>query len=277
MRLRELSPSGVVGTGIVLGVVAIALFGPVFFSGSTEIVGRPFMMPTPGHPLGLDGYGRDVLTRLMNGGFTILLLVTATTALVYAVGAPVGLFTALHSRALSASALWLFDCLLAFPPLLLVLLLAASTAGGVTAAVIAVAASQVPWVTRLVRAAASEVATSGYVDAARLRGESTWSIMWRELLPNIRATMLADLGLRITVSILLITSASFLGVGLRPPTADWGLMAAENRNGLALQPWAVLAPAAMIALLTVGVNLMFDAWPKTSGRRYGAELPENEA
>lgn len=277
MHSREWAPSGVVGTGIVLGVVAIALFGPVFFSGSTEIVGRPFMMPTSGHPLGLDGYGRDVLTRLMNGGLTILLLVTATTALVYAVGAPVGLFTALHSRALGGSALWFFDCLLAFPPLLLVLLLAASTDGGVTAAVIAVAASQVPWVTRLVRAAASEVAASGYVDSARLRGESTWSIMWRELLPNIGATMLADLGLRITVSILLITSASFLGVGLRPPTADWGLMAAENRNGLALQPWAVLAPAAMIALLTVGVNLMFDAWPKTPGRRHSAELPENEA
>ncbi|MGO4841353.1 ABC transporter permease subunit, partial [Rhizobiaceae sp. 2RAB30] len=124
-------------------------------------------MPTPEHPLGLDGYGRDVLTRLMNGGLTILLLVTATTTLVYAVGVPVGLFTALHGRALSTSVLWLFDCLLAFPPLLLVLLLAASTGGGVTTAVVAVAASQVPWVTRLVRAAASEVAANGYVDTAR--------------------------------------------------------------------------------------------------------------
>lgn len=277
MRLRDWGPSGVVGAAIVLGILAIALFGPVFFHGSTDIVGRPFLMPTPEHPLGLDGYGRDVLTRLMNGGLTILLLVTATTALVYAVGVPVGLFTALHGRALSSSVLWLFDCLLAFPPLLLVLLLAASTDGGVTTAVVAVAASQVPWVTRLVRAAASEVAANGYVDTARLRGESTWSIMWRELLPNIRATMLADLGLRITVSILLITSASFLGVGLRPPTADWGLMAAENRNGLSLQPWAVLAPAAMIALLTVGVNLMFDAWPKASRRRHGAGPSEGDA
>lgn len=271
MRASDWGMSGLVGVGIVAAVTGIALFGPIFFEGSTEIVGRPFMPPTEGHPLGLDGYGRDVLIRLMNGGATILVLVSLTTALVYLLALPIGLFTALHGSKMSAAALWLIDCLLAFPPLLLVLLLAASTDGGAAVAVIAVAISQVPWVTRLVRAAASEVAGNGYVDSARLRGESTFSIMRRELLPNIRSTLLADLGLRITISILLITGASFLGVGLRPPVADWGLMVAENRNGLALQPYAVLAPASMIAFLTVGVNLLFDAWPLPGKGRYGME------
>ena len=267
MRLSLLGPTGIVGAALVLAVIAVAALGPFFFPDPTAIVGRPFGPPVPGHPLGFDSTGRDVLTRLMNGGYTVLLLVSGTTALAYLVGVPIGLFTALRETPASGVALWLIDCLLAFPPLLLVLLLAASTDGGITAAVVAVAASQVPWVTRLVRAAASDVATRGYVDSARLRGESTLAIMGRELLPNIRATLLADLGLRLTVSILLITSASFLGVGLRPPVADWGLMAAENRNGLALQPYAVLAPAAMIALLTVGVNLFFDSLPLARARR----------
>ncbi|MBV9165060.1 MAG: ABC transporter permease, partial [Solirubrobacterales bacterium] len=156
--------------------------------------------------------------------------------------------------------------------LLFLLILATGSGGGETSAVIGVAIIQMPGIARIVRAATLEVTGRGYVEAAVARGDSTTYILGREILPNIAATVVADGGPRLTVSILAIASLTFLGVGVQPPTADWALMMTENRTGLTFQPWAVIAPALMLAVLTVGVNLLADAVARSLSQSTDAAL-----
>src|SRR4029078_7082017 len=121
---------------------------------------------------------------------------------------------------------------------------------------------------RMLRTATLEVSTRGYVEAAIARGERSYAVIVREVLPNIMAPVLVDSGLRVTYSILIIASVHFLGLGLQPPASDWALMISDNRQYIAIQAWAVLAPAAMIALLPSGINLTGDAIARSLGRSY---------
>jgi peptide/nickel transport system permease protein len=109
------------------------------------------------------------------------------------------------------------------------------------------------------------VSTRGYVEAAVARGERLPALLGREILPNVLGTVLADAGIRLTASILILASVNFLGLGLQPPAADWALMISENRGGITLQPWAVAAPALLIAFLTISVNLVADAVARSLG------------
>ena len=129
---------------------------------------------------------------------------------------------------------------------------------GVVPLVIGAAIVQVPSVARIIRTATLEQSVRGFVEAAEARGERMPVILWREILPNISGPIAADAGLRITYSILIIASVNFLGLGLQPPAADWGLMVAENRQGISLNPLAVLVPAALIAILTISLNIFAD-------------------
>jgi peptide/nickel transport system permease protein len=131
--------------------------------------------------------------------------------------------------------------------------------------VIGIAVVQAPLVARLVRTATLEQSVRGFVEAAVARGEGTAAILRREILPNIVAPITADAGLRFTYSIILVASVNFLGLGLQPPAADWGLMVSENRGGLTLNPYAVLSPALLIALLTIAINLTGDAIARSLG------------
>jgi len=158
--------------------------------------------------------------------------------------------------------------MLAFPPLLFLLVLISGAGTGVQVLVIGVALIQAPGISRIVRTATLEVSTRGYVEAAIARGERSYAVIVREVLPNIMAPVLVDSGLRFTYSILIIASVNFLGLGLQPPASDWALMISDNRQYIAIQAWAVLAPAAMIALLTIGINLTGDAIARSLGRSY---------
>jgi peptide/nickel transport system permease protein len=126
-----------------------------------------------------------------------------------------------------------------------------------------------PGVVRLVRTATLEVSVRGYVEAAVARGESTRAILFGEILPNIVRPVVADLGIRYGYSIILIASLNYLNLGIRPPTADWGLMTSENREVITTNPLAVLVPALLLGLLTVSVNLIGDAYARTLGRSEG--------
>jgi len=160
------------------------------------------------------------------------------------------------------------DVMLAFPPLLFLLVLISGAGTGVEVLVIGVAAIQAPGISRIVRTATLEVSVRGYVEAAIARGERSYAVIVREVLPNIMAPVLVDSGLRFTYSILIIASVNFLGLGLQPPASDWALMISDNRQYIAIQAYAVLAPAAMIALLTIGINLTGDAIARSLGRSY---------
>jgi peptide/nickel transport system permease protein len=134
-----------------------------------------------------------------------------------------------------------------------------------TVLVVGVALIQLPLVARIIRTATQAQSVRGFAEAAAARGERTSAILGRELLPNIVPTIAADVGLRLTYAIILVASVNFLGLGLQPPDADWGLMVSENRSGLNLNPLAVLGPAAMIALLTIAVNMVGDAVARQQG------------
>jgi peptide/nickel transport system permease protein len=263
------SPRGAVGFAIVVFVVLVALIGPYVTPYSpTKSVAGILQHPSASYLLGTDFLGRDVLSRLLAGGRSVLAMGLAATLLGYLIGLTVGL-TAGYTRSITDSVLMRsVDVLLAFPPLLFLLVLIAGAGRGVGVLIIGVAVIQAPAISRIVRAATLEVATRGYVEAAVARGENPVSIILRDVLPNILGPVLVDAGLRFTYSILIMASVNFLGLGLEPPSSDWALMIGENRSYIALNSLAIVAPAAMLALLTIGVNLVGDAIAASLGRSY---------
>jgi ABC-type dipeptide/oligopeptide/nickel transport system permease subunit len=252
--------TGRIGVALVLALVVLTVFGPLFAKYSpSQIVGIPYQSPSSRFPLGTDSLGRDVLTRLLYGGRTVIGLAGAATLLAYLAGVTIGLTAGYRRGAADTVLMRAMDVIIAFPPILLLLVLATGAGAKAWVLILGVAITHVPGIARVVRAATLEVAVRGYVEAAAARGERSSFVLGREILPNIGSTILADVGIRLSGSILLVASVNYLGLGLRPPTADWALMISENREALITQPWAVVAPAVAIALLAIGVNLVADA------------------
>jgi peptide/nickel transport system permease protein len=269
-RLRFLrSTSGAVGVTIVLFVVFVAVFGRyVAPHDPNSPVGNPLSHPSGDALLGTDDLGRDVFSRLLYGGRSVLGLAFAATLVAYVIGLGVGLIAGYSRSKIDPILMRTVDVMLAFPPLLFLLVLITGAGTGTGVLIIGVAAIQAPGISRIVRTATLEVSVRGYVEAAVARGERAIAVVVREVLPNILAPVLVDAGLRFTYSILIIASVNFLGLGLQPPKSDWALMISENRQYISLNSWAVLAPAAMIALLTIGINLTGDAIARSLGRSY---------
>ena len=266
-RLRFLrTPTGAIGAALLVAVVALALLGPVFAPHAPdEPVGIPLTGPADGAPLGTDFLGRDVLSRVLWGGRSVLVYAGIATLLAYLIGGTVGLVAG-YNRALADSVLMRSaDVMLSFPPLIFLLVLVTGAGTSEWVLVIGVALVQAPLIARVVRTATLEQAVRGFVEAAVARGERTPAIVRRELLPNIVGPVAADVGLRFTYSIILVASVNFLGLGLQPPAADWALIISENRSGLDLNPYVILAPALLIALLTIAVSLVGDAVARTLG------------
>jgi len=254
--------------GLVIGglIVLLAIIGPLFAPHSpAQPIDIPFAAPSSHALLGTDVVGRDVLSRVLWGGRSLLLLSVAATFIAYCGGLTIGL-TAGYVRSLDGLLMRGVDVILAFPALLFLLVLATGAAHSKIALVLGVATVHLPGIARIVRAATLEVSVKGYVEAAVIRGERTVSLLWHEILPNVISPIMADVGLRFTASILLIASVNFLGLGLEPPAADWALMISENRVGIALQPWVIIAPAVLLAALTISVNLVADAIARSMGR-----------
>jgi peptide/nickel transport system permease protein len=271
-RLRFLrTPTGAVGFAIVVLVLGVALLGPVLSPHSaTSTVGAPLQGPSGAFPFGTDELGRDVLSRVLHGGLSLLGLALASTALAYLIGLTIGLVAG-YSRGIADPLLMRsIDVLLAFPPLLFLLVLIAGAGQSQAALIIGVAVIQAPSISRVVRAATLEISVRGYVEAAVARGERAAAVLSREVLPNILGPVLVDAGLRFTYSILIVSSVIYLGLGLEPPSPNWALMVSENHEFISINSLSVLAPAAMIALLTIGVNLMGDAIARSLGRSYVA-------
>jgi len=265
LRIR----SGAIGLGIVLLVIAVAFLGRYVAPHDPNApVGAPLAGPSSSAHLGTDFLGRDVVSRLLYGGRSVIGLAAAATALGYLVGLTIGLIAGYTRSRADPILMRTVDVMLAFPPLLFLLVLITGAGTGVGVLVIGVAAIQAPGISRIVRTATLEVSVRGYVEAAVARGERAGAVVVREVFPNILAPVLVDAGLRFTYSILIIASVNYLGLGLQPPSSDWALMISENREYISLNVWAVLAPAAMIALLTIGVNLMGDAIARSLGRSY---------
>jgi peptide/nickel transport system permease protein len=266
-RLRFVrTPAGLVGCVLLAAVVAVALFGPLVAPyAPDEPAGVPYSGPAEGMPFGTDFLGRDVLSRVLWGGRSVLALAGLATLLAYAGGITIGLVAGYSRSLIDPVLMRSADVMLSFPALLFLLVLVTGAGTSKAVLVLGVALVQMPLIARIVRAATLEQSVRGFVEAAVARGEGTVAILRREILPNITGPITADVGLRFTYAIILVASVNFLGLGLQPPAADWALIISENRGGLTLNPYVILVPAALISLLTISVNLVGDAIARSLG------------
>ena len=271
-------PRGRVGLAVMGFVVAVAVIGPFVapHSDTATLVG-PFSAPSGQAVLGGDELGRDVLSRVLDGGWVLLLMAAAATAFGVAVGSASGIAAAYLQGRLDAVIMRTVDVILAFPQLVFALLLVSIVGPKLWLTVLAVGFSHAPQVARVMRAAALDVSERDFVKASELLGTTRRRIMVREILPNLISPLMVEIGLRLTYSIVIIAGLAFLGFGQPPPAANWGTMINENRSGLVLNPWAVIVPAALIALLTIGTNTFTDAVARVSigiDREAEAGLPD---
>ncbi|MDA0567186.1 ABC transporter permease subunit [Streptomonospora sp. S1-112] len=251
---------GVAARAVAVPLLLTAVLGLALFGGwlapydPTETVGIPWRPPDSASPLGTDALGRDVWSRVLAGGAGLVAVAALAAACATAVGVAGGLvagwFSGAADRALTAVA----DLMLAVPSLLLALV-AAIALPGHAAVVVATVCGGAPMTLRVVRDAVRAVRSSGYVQAARCRGEHPAWILVFEVAPATRGLVAADLGLRLVVALQVASALSVLGFGADPPAPDWALMLRENMAGMSANPWAVAAPAAALGLTTVALAL----------------------
>ena len=254
------TPRGAVGLALAGLIVLIAVVGPFMAAKSPySLVTLPFAKPSSQFPLGGDYLGRDVLSRVLNGGWELLLMAAAATVIGVSVGAAAGMSAAYLRGKSDGFIMRTVDVILAFPQLVFALLLVSLLGPKLWLIVLAVGLSHAPQVARVIRSATLDVSERDYVKVAELQGMPPARVMSREILPNLISPLMVEAGLRLTYSIVIMAGLSFLGFGQQPPAANWGLMINENRAGLPLNPWAVIVPAALIALLTIGTNTFTDA------------------
>jgi peptide/nickel transport system permease protein len=251
---------GRIGAGLLLLVVLIAVLGPLLAAHQPgEIVTTTFAHPSGAAPLGGDGLGRDVLTRVLNGGRVLLALAAIATLIGLAVGVSAGLVAAYAGGWAETVIMRVVDVTLAIPQIIFALLLLSVVGPKTWLLVLAVGLSHAPQVARVVFAASQDVTERDYVRISRLWGVSMVRVLRCDVLPNLLGPLMVELGLRLSYSIVMMAGLSFLGFGRQPPAADWGLMINENRVGLETNPWAVLAPALLIAFFAVAANTLGDA------------------
>jgi peptide/nickel transport system permease protein len=245
-------------------VAALALIGPTLAPHSpTEFVDAPFVGPSRAAPLGTDYLGHDVVSRLLFGGRTVIWMSVAAALMSVAFGAALGMVAAYSGGRIDMLIMRSTDALLAIPSIILVLLFVSMAGPELWLIVLLVAVAWTPQVARVAHGITRQVASREFVEAAEVLGVPRRRILVREVLPNLMTPLLVELGLRLTWSIGVIAGISFIGFGIQPPTADWGLMINENRGGLSVQPWSVAAPVVLIAAYAIGTNLVTEALART--------------
>ena len=268
------TPSAWVGLAILVFWLSIALFGPLLapYKESDIISDISFAPAGEVGLLGSDYLGRDVLSRILYGARMTMGLALVTTCLSFSLGVLTGLTAAVSGGWVDGVMSRINDAIMAFPSIILALMIIAALGTSVPILIITVAAIDATRVFRVSRALAMDVSVMDFVEAARARGESLAWITMREILPNISSPLVAEFGIRFTYTILFISALSFLGLGVQPPAADWGVMVKENLQGLLLGSTAALMPAGAVASLTVGINLVVDWYLRRAGGRILEEM-----
>jgi peptide/nickel transport system permease protein len=268
----RLPTSFVIGLAILLVHLVAAVLGPfVAPYGSAEIsTGAPLEGISLNHPMGVDQLGRDVFSRVLNGSHVVILLSVAGTLLGLAVGSAIGLLSAYIGGAFDEIMQRVIEAFVSIPYLVLGLLsvyvIGPHFSGKPALMVLVVAIVYAPRIARMARAAALDIVTRDYVTSATLRGESAYSIVARDLMPNATSTLLVEFAIRTAHAPALIGAFGFLGFGIRPPTPEWGMIISENRNLLLVSPAIVLGPGLALASLVVGLSLAAEGMARILGR-----------
>jgi peptide/nickel transport system permease protein len=241
-------------------VVLLAVFGPLLapFDPKAPHLNDVFAKPGADYLLGTDEIGRDVLSRTIAGARTAVLGALLITIGGLLVGAPLGLLAGYRGGRIDAAISRWADFMIAIPALLVAIVVVGVLSGGYWMAVALLVLLQSPFDTRIVRGGTLEQRGRPYVEAARTLGVSDWTIMRRHIFPNLLSVIVPNAALTFTYALVTLAGLAFLGLGVAPGEADWGLMVAENRAGLYANPWATLAPALMLMLLATSVSFLGD-------------------
>ena len=254
-------PMSAVGASIVVVFLAMAIFGPWIAPYPAEQIGTGPRLggPSIAHPFGTDQLGRDLLSRVIVGTRSTFALAGFGTLMGVLLGTGFGLLSGFRGGLFDEILMRIFDSLLAIPALLLALLLLGTIGSSSYGVLLVIATVYTPIVARVVRSEVLAIKTRDYVEAARLQGESTAHILVREILPGVLPALSVEAALRFSYAIFLVASLGFLGVGVQPPTPDWGLMIKEARKvPLEIAPWRLFFPAGAISFLVIGMNLLAD-------------------
>ena len=253
-------PLSLIGSLLVILFLLLAIFGPMIapFEYDTIIRGAARQPPSSDYLFGTDKLGRDVFSRVVWGARDIIGLPTITTALSVIFGTTLGLVIGFFGGWVDEVVSRALDSLLAIPALVLALVMLGTIGPSPFGIIFVIVLLYTPIVARVVRSATLNIRSQGFIEAARLRGESTAYILFREILPGVLPALAVEAALRFSYAIFLTASLGFLGLGVQPPSPDWGRMVNEARDSVTQTPWALWAPAGAIALLVIGVNLLSD-------------------
>jgi peptide/nickel transport system permease protein len=256
-----LSGKGIFGGGIVLLVLAMALFAPLLIpdAWATQMDMRARLAsPSVAHPMGTDQLGRDLMYRMLLGAQTSIMIAGTAVLMSLVIGLPLGVISGYFGGLIDNVLMRLVDTLLAFPALLLALTISAILGPNLTNTIIAIGIAFTPYLARIIRGEALRVAQMPYVEAARAVGTSdTWMII-RHILPNIMPPIIVQATISLAFAILAEAGLSFLGLGTQPPDASWGLMIQASRDYLDVAPWTALVPGAAVAVTVLGLNMFGD-------------------
>lgn len=260
LRSLYARPTSAIGATLFLIFLLVALVGPLLapYGANQQIPADARQPPSAAHWFGTDNLGRDVFSRVLYGARDILTLAGLGTLLAVLGGTFLGLLSGYLGGLFDEGLMRFFDGLLALPALLLALLLLGTLGPSRYSVLIVLVVVYTPIVARVVRSVVLAVKTRGFVEAARLQGEGLPHILLGEILPSVIPALTVEAALRFSYAIFLVASLGFLGVGVQPPSPDWGLMVKEARAHVAQTPWAMYFPAGAIALVVIGVNLMAD-------------------
>ncbi|MFC9843236.1 ABC transporter permease [Streptomyces sp. NPDC060223] len=263
----RLSVAAFVGATVLVLWTTVAVFWPhlVPYAPDTQRPQDRFLSPGGEHLLGTDQFGRDVLSRTLAGARPVLEVAPFATALAVLTGTFLGLVTGGVGGRLDEVVMRIVDAVVVFPAIIAAVLFMALLGRSTFVLVLVVGAALTPLVARSVRAATLVEREKPYAEAARLRGEPLWSLLVREILPNVRPTVYVEATSRLGDAVFAAATLSFLGLGQPPGSPEWGAAVADNRLWLSNAPWTVLAPALAIVSLVVGVALVADSSRRTSG------------
>jgi peptide/nickel transport system permease protein len=268
---RKPTISAWIGMTIIAVFIVIALFAPwIAPYREAETVGDTWAPMSAQFWFGTDNIGRDMLSRLIYGARMTISVALVTTVLSFLIGTCAGLFASIGGPVVDTIMSRFVDIMLSIPQLVFALIILSMFGSSIPTLILTIAILDSTRVFRLARAVSMNIVVLEYVEAARLRGEGNWYIMRREILPNMLPPMISEFGLRFCFNFLFVAGLSFLGLGIQPPFADWGGMVRENGRAISFGLAAPLWPAMMIALMTIGVNLVVDWILSINARPSGA-------
>jgi peptide/nickel transport system permease protein len=254
-----------IGLAMTSAIALLVAIGPLVRPHSpTAFLAAPYARPSSAFPLGADSLGRDVLSQVLSGGLTILLESIAATVVGVGLGVAFGMATGYSRSRLSGVFVRLNDTALALPQTVLTLLVLTRIGAGAWSLILVVAAFHVPLTARVIRVATLRVVHEDFVSAVEAMGASRARVISREILPNVSSACFVEVGIRLAISVVVLASLGYLGFG--GLDIDWGRMIYDNQGGLTIQPWGVLAPAAVMGCFLIGISLLTDGFARAARR-----------